>query len=579
MFYTDTLQSLVEQDQVSQTLYRGSDASWAIRCLQIGLKDLGYGDEMNWDTYMADGGYGGGSTRAVAAFLQKSGISGDGTKVEKPVLQKMLAMLAAKNDLLSLRQTIADDDVMIKYSQDSGDNAAIQGLQRLLFILGYGEQLAWDNMSPSGVYHTPTMAAVKAFGLAENMPTEGIALSTELAKRIDQKVSAWYGAKVVFGNSDAAGRRGADVTVEEVGGKLFAWDQFFKLRLLRHEKGVFVRGSERAESFVQTYAEALKAEGMTDSALRLMVPVSENEGAMDAINTWDNAFLSFGMYQWTMGTGTAKGELPSLLNRIRKFDPDTFQSYYGRFGLGIDEANSDEVYGRVTLNGKSVEAESDKEQFRDNKWAFRFWRAGLDPMIKLVQMIHAFERLYTFYHHPNYLVKGKYFVDQIITSEYGTALILDHHVNRPAHPRTQLGQAMDQTGLASKDPASWTTDDERKLIAQYLQIRKSSSMTDPEKRATITQKYLKEGKLSDERGSFELAPKTKGLESDVSVFPRGLDEKAFPTIRETEENRGTVEPAGWREEGVPSTSSTVSDSVVNTPEESWLKRLWRSIFG
>lgn len=587
MFYTDSLQSLVDQDQVSSTLFKGTSASWAVRCMQVALYNLGYGDEMNWAKYMADGDYGGGSTRALSAFLQKSGLSGDGTKLEKNVLKKMLVLVAAKDDLAALRQSLANGTVSDDYSQDGGNEMAIKGLQRLLFVLGYGQIFPWD-VNPSGAYDSPTMSAVKAFGNKENLPTDGTSVSTDMAKRIKEKVTAFYGGKLDLGGGNTASRvRKEEITVSDVGGRLYAWDTFFKIRLIRHSKGAYVAGNEKATEFIDTYRDALQSEGMTDSALRVMVPVSANEGALDAINTWDNAFLSFGMYQWTMGTETAKGELPALLKRIKNLDPDTFRYYYGRYGMDIDEANSNEVYGRVTLNGVSVQAVADKEKFRDNRWAFRFWRSGLDPMVKLAEMLHAFDRLYSFYHHENYKVvvgNNRYYVDQIVTSEYGVALILDHHVNRPAHPRKHLATAISQAGLSAKAPDTWTTDDEKKVIAKYLVVRAGSSMTSPEKRAATTKKYLDAGKLSDERGSFEWKAGTKSVDG---VFPRGLDEMAFPVIDEAEEKRGTVvPPAPGEDQAQPETpppASTPASSPTESPaakeQGGWFKRFWKSIFG
>lgn len=579
MFYSDTLQSLVEQNQVDNTLFKGSKASWAVRCMQVALYNLGYGDEMNWAKYMADGDYGGGSTRALTAFLQRNTLSGDGTKLEKSVLEKMLVMLAAKDDLAALRQSMANGTVAGDYSQDGGTEASVKGLQRLLYILGYKEQLAWDDLSPAGLFHTPTMAAVKAFGHAENLSTDGASINTDMAKRIKDKVTAFYGVKLDLGGSAAAGRRREEITVSDIGGRLYAWDTFFKLRLIRHSRGVYVAGNEQAIAFVDAYRDALQEEGMTDSALRVMVPVSANEGALDAINTWDNAHLSFGMYQWTMGTGEAKGELPVLLKKIKNLDPETFRYYYGRYGMEIDEANSNEVYGRVMLNGVSVKAVADKEKLRDNRWAFRFWRAGLDPIVKLAQMLHAFDRLYTFYKHERYKVVvggNRYFVNQIVTSEFGVALILDHHVNRPAHPRKHLAIAISQVGLSAKDPATWTTDDEKKVIAQYLVVRAGSSMTSPKKRAATTKKYLDAGKLSDERGSFVWKTVTRSLDG---VFPRGLDEAAYPVIDESEEKRGTVVPPESGEEVPAVTDVTEEPSTPDpAPKEGWLKRLWKFIF-
>ena len=70
----------------------------------------------------------------------------------------------------------------------------------------------------------------------------------------------------------------------------------------------------------------LRALGVTTSEVNLMIAVAENEGRLDAINTWDNAFLSFGMFQWTLGTGGNQGELPALLRRLQNEDPAAFPS-------------------------------------------------------------------------------------------------------------------------------------------------------------------------------------------------------------------------------------------------------------
>jgi hypothetical protein len=91
-------------------------------------------------------------------------------------------------------------------------------------------------------------------------------------------------------------------------------------------------------------------------------------------------------------------------------------------------------------------------------------------------------------------------VSDLITSEYGVGLILDQHVNRPAHVRTSLARALKQTGLGN--PANWDTKDERRLIDAYLKIRARTTMTDAQKRARVTKKYLTNGVISDRRRSF-----------------------------------------------------------------------------
>ena len=83
-------------------------------------------------------------------------------------------------------------------------------------------------------------------------------------------------------------------------------------------------------------------------------------------------------------------------------------------------------------------------------------------------------------------------------------LLLDNHVNRPGYIKPCLEKAMDQTGLTS--PQNWGTAAERRLINAYLIIRETHGrypMTHAAKRAAVTKKYLDNGIISDERGSFQ----------------------------------------------------------------------------
>jgi len=101
-------------------------------------------------------------------------------------------------------------------------------------------------------------------------------------------------------------------------------------------------------------------------------------------------------------------------------------------------------------------------------------------------------------------VDNKHQVSDLVTSEYGVGLILDNHVNRPAYVKKCLAKALAQTGL--RNPGGWGTEEERKLIDTYLKIRVTyggSPMTDAEKRARVTKKYLTNGIISDHRGSFK----------------------------------------------------------------------------
>jgi hypothetical protein len=66
-----------------------------------------------------------------------------------------------------------------------------------------------------------------------------------------------------------------------------------------------------------------------------------------------------------------------------------------------------------------------------------------------------------------------------------------------------LEKAMQKLNLP--DPGEWTSMEELRLIEEYLEIRAvygKYPMTDAHKRATVTKKYLANGTISSERGSF-----------------------------------------------------------------------------
>ncbi len=265
--------------------------------------------------------------------------------------------------------------------------------------------------------------------------------------------------------------------------------------------------------------------------------VSDNEGNFDAINTYDNSYLSIGLFQWSMGAGDNDGELSALLKKIKQNQPDLFDHYFGQFELDVAPGTSS-TYGYLMFKGKKIDTKSEKLVFRTPGMALRFWAAAQHPNIQAIQVEHALSRLKTFYWKAN-KVKGQA-VAELITSEYGVALILDNHVNRPGYIFGCLEEAWEQTGLGA--PQAWSTADEQKLINAYLDIRETygrSPMTHAPQRARNTQKYLREGIISDERGSFTYNPKvsTRGLEeSPVPNIPAGYEDRDYTEIRHFDES-------------------------------------------
>lgn len=265
--------------------------------------------------------------------------------------------------------------------------------------------------------------------------------------------------------------------------------------------GVYNYGKTTISQFVGQNGSLFA--GASPSRLRVMSAVSANEGKLEAINTWDNSFLTFGIFQWTAGSGSSAGELPSLIDRLKKRDPSTFQNYFGQHGLDISEINYQPGVtptGFFLLNGVRLATSDQKEQLRTLEWAYYFWLSGSDDAVRRSQIEHAMSRIDLFYSDAKHTINGR-FISDYVTSEYGVALILDEHVNRPGNVPATLAKAVNQLG--SPDPKNWTDADEQKLLGSYLQFRAQTSMTDSSARADRIRQAVAEGLASDKRGSFQ----------------------------------------------------------------------------
>ena len=270
--------------------------------------------------------------------------------------------------------------------------------------------------------------------------------------------------------------------------------------------GVFNSGQTSISQFVSEQGDRLGA--VSPSLLRVMSAVSENEGKLEAINTWDNAFLTFGCFQWTVGTQNSGGELAAFIDRLKSTDQAVFDEHFGQHGLDVDGVRSPPASpgtGFFTLDGDKLDTAQKKGPLRSIEWAYRFYRSGFDDTVRRVQIEHAMSRIDLFYNNPRKQIRDRPVTDWV-SSEFGVALLLDQHVNRPGHVPKTLTQAVDEmVGDLGEDPTDWGDQEEQKLLDRYLALREETSMTDPDKRAATTRKAVEDGDASDERGSFKLS--------------------------------------------------------------------------
>src|SRR3990172_10946059 len=63
-------------------------------------------------------------------------------------------------------------------------------------------------------------------------------------------------------------------------------------------------------------AKPLAVPSIDEFSKRIWASMAHVEGGLDAINSWDRAFLSIGPIQQTAGTADALGELPGAVARV-----------------------------------------------------------------------------------------------------------------------------------------------------------------------------------------------------------------------------------------------------------------------
>ncbi|MFL6229522.1 MAG: SH3 domain-containing protein [Pyrinomonadaceae bacterium] len=278
-----------------------------------------------------------------------------------------------------------------------------------------------------------------------------------------------------------------------------------KIFATRFKLGVFTNGKTSIKDFVAAHPGLFPS--VSPSRLRVMQAVSVNEGRLEAVNTWDNAFLTFGCFQWTVGVADGAGELPAMLDRLKKKSSAVFQKYFGQFGLDVQmpqtPANTLPT-GFLTLNGTLLKQPAQKEKLRTLDWAYRFWLAGQDDTVRVAEIEHAMSRVDLFFRCPRCLINTR-FVGDYLSSEYGVALMLDQHVNRPGHVPGTLARAVADlvAQLGADAPQSWQDAQESKLITLYLQKRAQTSMTNSDARAKSILQAVNAGLASSQRGSFQ----------------------------------------------------------------------------
>lgn len=269
--------------------------------------------------------------------------------------------------------------------------------------------------------------------------------------------------------------------------------------------GIYNYGTTSIADFVRANPTVFPT--LSPSRLRVMSAVSVNEGKLEAINTWDNAFLTFGCFQWTVGADGA-GELAGMVNRLKQADAAAFNRLLGQYGLDVASVSSppgQTPTGYFSLDGQVIKTAADKgSKLRTLDMAYRFFSAGHDDTMRQVEVEYAASRIDLFYRDASHKIRNLFIAD-FVSSEFGVALLLDQHVNRPGNVPSTLAAAVNQfiNSTGKSDPSTWTDQDEASVLNIYIQRRNGTSMTNSQERADSVRQAVNSGLASAKRGSFE----------------------------------------------------------------------------
>lgn len=162
----------------------------------------------------------------------------------------------------------------------------------------------------------------------------------------------------------------------------------------------------------------------------------ESGGLVQAINSWDSAYMSMGFMQWTIKFGK--------LQRFIEQAPAAFR----RYGIEIDYTRK---YGPEKWSF-AIKGAENPHDLRKLEWAKRFYAAGLDPEIIVAQVKLALkiidETKNHIMNHPKYKI-GAAFLPHYQKSVAVRALVQETFNNRPKYLLIALQNALARANQAT----------------------------------------------------------------------------------------------------------------------------------
>ena len=274
----------------------------------------------------------------------------------------------------------------------------------------------------------------------------------------------------------------------------------FKVTKLYESYGPIYRGKISLKNYTY-WDDLITSNQVTEDEKNILIAMSENEGNLDAVQSYDSEVLSAGAMQKTVKS-TGRGEFSKQLAKFRDKHPKLYITHAMNCGWKVVGKDSDATiyYSNSLLTyGNDITGEELKAIIRKDcnvkNYGKSTYNKPLAAIVKLIslkefqelQVLDFIDRLHEA-ENKKLIINGKNFaIKDFVTTKFGRALILDQSVNRPNNVSTNFKTALDNFFAdhpkVNKDPTTWKTNHvmyENTLLEYYRDAR--VQMTDNIKR-------------------------------------------------------------------------------------------------
>lgn len=238
---------------------------------------------------------------------------------------------------------------------------------------------------------------------------------------------------------------------------------------------------------------------ITSDEKTILIAMSENEGNMDAVQSYDSEVITAGAMQKTVKDQEnleGKGELSTQFAKFRDAHPDLYASYAKSCGWTVEGAGSSAVIyysDSLLTQGNKITSSELKKLLRqgctENTYNKKIHNKPLAALVKVltlpeyldIQVLDFIERLHSA-ENKVVLSAGNKKIKDFIKSNFGRAVVLDHSVNRPGYVASDFSKAIENfhtnNPTVSLDPQTWGNESasyESKLLEEYKLTRRMTN--------------------------------------------------------------------------------------------------------